>query len=292
MYDPTGNGKDKAVQSVHFVEAEPPSHLRGIVHRFLELKTVGALSEDYRFHALPDACPYIVFDQLDRNITGASKLRAQSEEFNLGRAFHFVNIRFLPGVWQSSQVPLSFGMVDKPYEGDLPLIDVNQDLSNRDFIDQQPILARLVDTLIESKVVAANPITEGIFQNLDEIASVADVSEVAGVGGFVKQYQVDVDPNALLAHSVTLDKVIMAVKEGNIDVGAKVIEEGGMEFIVRGVGFVKGVDDIEDIVVAAHDGVPVYVKNVATVTLDVSNAIDNVGPRLETGRCALSRRVA
>lgn len=179
MYDPKGNGKEKAVQSVHFVEAEPPSHLRGIVHRFLELKTVGALSDDYRFHALPDACSYIVFDQLEPTITGASKLRAQSEEFNLGKSFHFVNIRFLPGVWQSTGEPLSFGMVNAPYAGDLPLIDINRDLSGREFVDQQPILTRLVESLLENELVAPNPVTEKIFQNLDWIASVADMADVS-----------------------------------------------------------------------------------------------------------------
>jgi len=106
MYDPKGNGKDKTVHSVHFAEAEPPPHLRGIVHRFLELKTLGPLPEDYRFHALPDACAYLVFDQLDRRITGVSTLRAESEEFNLGRQFHFVNIRFLPGVWRGGDEPV------------------------------------------------------------------------------------------------------------------------------------------------------------------------------------------
>lgn len=181
MYDPKGNGKTKTVQSVHFVEVEPPSHLRGIVHRFLELKTVGALPDDYRFHALPDACTYIVFDQLDRNIAGISKLRAESEEFNLGKTFHFVNIRFLPGVWQSSSEPLSFGLVDTPYAGNLPLADVNHSLSKRGFVDQQPILAALVDSLLESKMVAVNPVTEKIFQNLDEIASVADMADVSGL---------------------------------------------------------------------------------------------------------------
>jgi len=94
MYDPKGNGKDKSVNTVQFTEAEPPAHLRGIVHRYVELKTDGPLAQDYRFHALPDACAYIVFDQQTPYITGVAKLRATSEEFNLGRSFHFVNIRF------------------------------------------------------------------------------------------------------------------------------------------------------------------------------------------------------
>lgn len=179
MYDPKGNGKEKAVQSVKFVEAEPPNHQRGIVHRFLELKTNGKLPEDYRFHALPDACAYIVFDQLDTKIAGVSRLRAESEEFNLGKTFHYVNIRFLPGVWQGGPEQIDYGMVDKPYVGSLPLIDINHDLCNRDFVDQQLVLSELVDMLVDRKVVAVNPVTEKIFQNLDEIHAVSDMAAVS-----------------------------------------------------------------------------------------------------------------
>ena len=148
MYDPKGNGKEKAVDAVQFIEAEPPHHLQSIVHRFLELKTGGTLTEDYRFHALPDACSYVVFDQLDLAITGASKLRAESQEFNLGRSFHFVHLRFLPGVWQSTKEPLSDGMVTKAYDGELPLRAINRDLFKRPFAEQQPLLIKLVEGLI------------------------------------------------------------------------------------------------------------------------------------------------
>jgi AraC-like DNA-binding protein len=158
-----------------------PPHLRGIVHRYLTLRADRPLPEPYRFHALPDACTYIVFDQLDAKITGVSKLRAQSEEFNLGQRFHFVNIRFLPGVWQDGAEPVSFGMVDTPYTGDLPLPAVNQDLSGQSFSDQQQILTHLVETLVDRQMVAPNPATERIFQNLDDIASVADMAAVSGL---------------------------------------------------------------------------------------------------------------
>ena len=179
MYDPKGNGKEKTVQAVQFVEAEPPSHLRGIVHRFLELHTDGTLEDDYRFHALPDACTYIVFDQLDRTIAGVSKLHAASEEFNLGRRFHFVNIRFLPGVWQGDLDHIGHGMVDTPYTGDLPLVRVNNALANADFAASQLALTALVEDLIERKLVAVNPVTDKIFQNLDDIQSVADMAAVS-----------------------------------------------------------------------------------------------------------------
>jgi AraC-like DNA-binding protein len=176
MYSPKGNGKDKAVQEVQFVEAEPPSELRGIVHRFLELKTDGTLADDYRFHALPDACTYLVFDLLEVKITGVSKLRAASEEFNLGREFHFVNVRFLPGVWQGNLDDVAYGMVDSQYTGDLPLVEINRELSNKKFADQQQILSELVGFLMERELVAPNPVTEKIFQNLEEIQTVADMA--------------------------------------------------------------------------------------------------------------------
>lgn len=179
MYDPKGNGKEKTVQSVQFVEVEPPSHLRGIVHRFLELKTDGTLSDDYRFHALPDACTYIVFDQLDAKIAGVTKLRATSEELNLGKAFHYVNIRFLPGVWQGSHEQVAYGMVNTHYSGELPLIEINHDLCARDFGDKQSVLSGLVEGLIDSNLVVANPVTEKIFQNLDEIYSISDMAAVS-----------------------------------------------------------------------------------------------------------------
>ncbi|WP_417242010.1 helix-turn-helix domain-containing protein [Celeribacter sp.] len=181
MYDPKGNGIEKAVQDVQFVEAEPPSHLRGVVHRFLELKTDGALPDDYRFHALPDACTYVVFDQLNDKITGVSKLRAASEEFNLGRSFHFVNIRFLPGVWQGDSAQVAHGMVGVPYTGELPLLGVNADLHNRNFKEQQKILVQLVEMLVDAKLVAPNPVTGKIFQNLDWISTVADMAEVCAL---------------------------------------------------------------------------------------------------------------
>ena len=98
------------------------------------------------------------------------------------------------------------------------------------------------------------------------LASADGVSEVASVGGYVKQYQIDIDPNTLLAYKVPLSTVYNAVRGSNLDVGAKVIEEGGMEFLIRGLGFIKSITDIENIVVKEHNGVPIYVKNLGTVS--------------------------
>ncbi|HVQ24672.1 MAG TPA: efflux RND transporter permease subunit, partial [Planctomycetota bacterium] len=100
-----------------------------------------------------------------------------------------------------------------------------------------------------------------------QLNAVEGVSEVASIGGHVREYQIDVDPDRMRAHRVTLPEVFEAVRRSNIDVGAKVIEKNGLEFFVRGVGFVKSVQDLEDVVIRQESGVPLYVRNVATVTL-------------------------
>ncbi|WP_136659442.1 AraC family transcriptional regulator [Nitratireductor sp. XY-223] len=179
MYDPKGNGKDRSVENVQFLEAEPPEHLRGIVHRFLELRTLSPLSDDYRFHALPDACTYVVFDQRDPGVTGVTRLRASSEELNLGTSFHFLNIRLLPGVWQGGRDETSYGLIHDAYTGSLPLIALNRSLAGKDFAAKQSALSEFIESLVESGRVVANRVTERIFQHLDDIHSVADMAAVS-----------------------------------------------------------------------------------------------------------------
>ncbi|MBN1866884.1 efflux RND transporter permease subunit [Candidatus Sumerlaeota bacterium] len=92
------------------------------------------------------------------------------------------------------------------------------------------------------------------------------ISEVASVGGFVREYQVDVDPDAMRAWGVALGDVVSAVRSANIDVGARTIEVNEVEYLIRGIGFVKNLGDIENSVVKVNDNVPVYVRNVARVS--------------------------
>src|SRR5207302_727768 len=99
------------------------------------------------------------------------------------------------------------------------------------------------------------------------LASVPGVSEVAPVGGFVKQYQVDLDPNALVAYHIPLSDVVNAIKLSNGDVGGKIFEVATTEYYVRGRGYIKSVADIENVVLKVQNGTPVYVKNVGTVHL-------------------------
>ena len=113
-----------------------------------------------------------------------------------------------------------------------------------------------------------------------QLNGVRGVSEVASVGGYVKQYQIDVDPHALYARGVSILNLVKAVRGSNIDIGAKVFEESGMEFIVRGIGFIKEIEDLESIVLGAPDGVPVTVGDVAVVTIGPDfrrNALDKGG---------------
>jgi len=117
------------------------------------------------------------------------------------------------------------------------------------------------------------------------LQSVDGVSEVASVGGYVRQYQIEVDPNRLRFQEIPLEDLIAAVRNSNIDIGAKTVESGGMEFIVRGRGFLGGGDpnatvpDLEQTVVMSREGVPVRVRDLGTV---------QVGPEFRRGAIDLN----
>ncbi|MCA9147222.1 MAG: efflux RND transporter permease subunit, partial [Planctomycetales bacterium] len=107
-----------------------------------------------------------------------------------------------------------------------------------------------------------------------ELQAVEGVSEVASIGGYVRQYQIEVDPDKLRFHNIQLDSLALALKGSNLDVGAKTVESTGMEYIVRGKGFLgsdgdtaKAIRDIEQSVIMQRDGVPVRVSDVANVQL-------------------------
>ncbi len=107
------------------------------------------------------------------------------------------------------------------------------------------------------------------------LTSVDGVAEVASIGGFVRQYQVEVDPVRLRAYGIPIDQVKTAIQRSNIDVGGRVVELAEKEFMVRGLGYVKNVKDLETIVLtAAPGGVPVLLRNVARVT---------IGPEIRRG---------
>ena len=100
-----------------------------------------------------------------------------------------------------------------------------------------------------------------------QLNSVPGVAEVASVGGFVKQYQIDLDPIKLRAYNVPLKDVVSAVERSNNNIGAKVIEVGDTENLVRGIGLIRGLKDIENISLRVYNGTPVTVGNVGSVQL-------------------------
>jgi Cu(I)/Ag(I) efflux system membrane protein CusA/SilA len=112
------------------------------------------------------------------------------------------------------------------------------------------------------------------------LSSVPGVAEVATVGGFVKQYQINVDPNRLLAYKVPLTQVMDAVRNGNNEVGARSLEMTGKEYVVRGRGYIQSLDDIQNLSVAAgNNGTPIRVRDVARVEL---------GPEMRRGVAELN----
>jgi len=106
------------------------------------------------------------------------------------------------------------------------------------------------------------------------LTSASGVSEVASIGGFVKEYQIDIDPNAMTAHGVNISQIMKAVKRSNLDIGARTIEFNRVEYLIRALGYVKSLEDLEKSVVAVRNNVPIRLKDVAKI---------NFGPATRRG---------
>ena len=106
------------------------------------------------------------------------------------------------------------------------------------------------------------------------LTSAKGVAEVASIGGFVKEYQVDIDPVAMKAHGVNVAQIMAAVKNSNLDIGARTIEFNRVEYLVRAIGYIKSLEDLEKSVVTVRDNVPIRIKDVAKV---------NFGPATRRG---------
>ena len=99
------------------------------------------------------------------------------------------------------------------------------------------------------------------------LATAEGVSEVASIGGYVKEYQVDIDPTAMKSYNVDVGSIMRAVQESNLDVGARTLEFNRAEYLVRGLGYIESISDLEESVVAVNDNTPVRIKDVARVQL-------------------------
>jgi len=98
------------------------------------------------------------------------------------------------------------------------------------------------------------------------ISAAEGVSEVASIGGFVKEYQVDLNPVAMKAHNVSMMQVMNALRQSNLDIGANTVEINLVEYYVRGLGYVKNIEDIAQSVVAVNSNIPIRIKDVARVS--------------------------
>ena len=99
------------------------------------------------------------------------------------------------------------------------------------------------------------------------LAAAEGVSEVASIGGYVKEYQVDIDPTAMKSYGVDVGSIMQAVQKSNLDIGARTLEFNRAEYLVRGLGYIESIEDLEESVVAVNDNTPIRIKDVAQVQL-------------------------
>ena len=218
------------------------------------------------FTEWPGRDPQIVEDQITYPIV--SKLvPAPRVKYVRGQTFFglsFVNVIFEDGTdmyWARSRVLEYLNQV----AGDLPsgiTPTIGPDATGVGWVYEYA----LVDKTGKHSLTELRSFQDWVLRYY--LQSTPGVAEVASVGGFVKQYQVDIDPNKLLAYKIPLTKVIQAIRESNNDVGGRVIEYGETEYMVRGEGYIKSVADIEKVVIGIDtNGVPVTVKDVGYVHL-------------------------
>lgn len=122
-----------------------------------------------------------MFNQADTKIAGVTALRTTFEVLNLGKTFHYVGIQFLPGVWQGDREEIMDSYVGTSYQGNLPLVETNNKLAKLDFSAKQSALSKLVERLIDEKLVVANVVTAKILAGIDDIHTVADMATVANL---------------------------------------------------------------------------------------------------------------
>jgi Cu(I)/Ag(I) efflux system membrane protein CusA/SilA len=217
--------------------------------------------------------PQIVEDQITYPIV-STLISVPRVKYVRGQTFFglsFVNVIFEDGTdmyWARSRVLEYLNQVS----GDLPkgvTSVLGPDATGVGWIYEYA----LVDKTGKHSLVELRTLQDWVLRYY--LLATPGVAEVASVGGFVKQYQVDIDPDKLLAYNIPLTKVIKAIRESNNDVGGRVIEYGETEYMVRGEGYIESVTDIEKVVVGVDSkGVPITVKNIGSV---------HTGPEIRRG---------
>jgi Cu(I)/Ag(I) efflux system membrane protein CusA/SilA len=193
-----------------------------------------------------------------------------------------VNLQGLPGVKTvRSSSAFGFSMINIIFEDEIDVYFARTRVLERLNLASSFLPTGVVPTLGPDATgvgqvfwyTVEGPYDPGTLRSLQDwfiryqLNSVPGVAEVASIGGFVRQYQIDVDPVKLRAYNMPMSTVFTAVQRSNNNVGAKVVEANDMEYVVRGVGLIESVRDIENIVLSSMNGTPVYVRNVAAVQL-------------------------
>lgn len=176
MYTPVRDGIARSAQAVRYGESRPPEALASVVHCYWELRTLRELPENFLYHALPDACVNLLFNQVDTEIAGVTALHTRSEVLDLGRSFHYVGVQLYPGVWKGDRDEIFDRYVGTAYRGSLPLVAFNKRLEGLPFESQGEVLTDLVQWCVERSLVVPNPITARILTKLDDVRSVADMA--------------------------------------------------------------------------------------------------------------------
>ena len=229
------------------------------------------------FTEWPGRSPDLVEDQITYPLT-TTLLSAPGVQFVRGQSFmglSFVYVIFDDGVdmyWARSRVLeyLNSSAADLP-EGVTPTL--GPDATGVGWVFEYA----LVDKSGELSLADLRSLQD--FNLRYALESVEGVAEVASIGGYQKEYQINVDPNKLAAFEISLQSVVAAVRASNNDVGGRVIEIAGHEHFIRGRGYVTSTQDLESVVLkVAEGGVPVTIKDVGTVT---------VGPAMQRGQAEL-----
>jgi len=212
-----------------------------------------------------DRSPDIIEDQVTYPVTtallGAPKVKAIRGFSDFG--FSYVYVIFEDGTdpyWARTRVLEYLSKITSQLPPDVK-VELGPDASSVGWVFQYA----LVDNSTKHSSDELRSFQDWFLRYA--IQSVPGVSEVATVGGQVRQYQVTVNPNQLAAYKLPLESVIAAVRKGNDDVGGRLVELSGREYMVRGRGYVKNIHDIENIVLRSEAGTPVLIKDVATVAL-------------------------
>jgi len=186
-YEPVVDGFSHRTAQVRYGERPPPKDLADVVHVFWELRTLDPLPADFLYHAVPDACVNLLFNQIDTEVAGVTALHIEATTLNLGTVFHYVGVQFFPGVWQGDRNEVQSQYVGTAYEGTLPLVRTNRHLSGLDFDAMVPVLADLVRWCIGHGQVRGHPLMAAILTRLDAIRSVADMAVLTGLS--IRQLQ-------------------------------------------------------------------------------------------------------